>query len=142
MDCARTDSQRFLEYSERSTGQLRNKVISLGYSQETAEALVEWAVKYRFVDDCRFCELYAASKNMGKLRLRIELLKRGVTENAVEDYLSGISDESDFEEIVASVRKKYSRIPHRDTALRRAAGWLGRRGYSGEFIHRVLREAL
>ena len=142
MDCARTDSQRFIEYSERSTGQLRNKMISLGYSAETAEATVEWAVKYGFVDDNRFSEMFAASKIMGKLRLKVELNKRGVGEEAISHILSSLSDESEFSDVAAAVRKKYGGIVNRETAVRRAAGWLERRGYSGEFIHRILREVL
>lgn len=138
---ARTDAQRFLEYSERSTGQLKKKLISLGYSESVSLEIVEWAGKYGFVNDVRFSELFIKSRTMGKLRLRVELLKRGVDEGSVEEVLAGYSDLSEFEEVVASVRKKYGGIQDREKAIRRAAGWLQRRGYSGEFIHRVLAEA-
>ncbi len=139
---ARTDAQRFLEYSERSTGQLKKKLTSLGYSESVSLEIVEWAEKYGFVNDVRFSELFIKSRTMGKLRLRVELLKRGVNQAAVEQVLSGYSDLSEFDEVVASVRKKYGGIQDRERALRRAAGWLQRRGYSGEFIHRVLTEAM
>ena len=139
---AKTDAQRFLEFSERSTGQLIKKLISLGYSESVSLEVVEWAREFGFVNDMRFSELFIKSRTMGKLRLRVELLKRGVEEGAVEKVLSGYSDQSEFDEVVASLRKKYGGIQDREKAFRRASGWLQRRGYSGDFIHRVLKEVL
>lgn len=115
-------------------------MFSLGYESGVVREISEWAQKYGFVNDVRFSELFARSSTMGKLRLRNELLKRGVSESAVEKVLSGVSDQADFDEVAALVKKKYAGILQREKALRRAAGWLERRGYSGEFIHRVLKE--
>lgn len=142
LDCARTDCQAFLAYSERTTGQLRKKIVSLGYPPCAAEKTVRWAVEYGLVDDVRFCGLFARSKTMGKARLRLELRKRGAEEGAVETFLSSLSDEEQFSRVARLVATRYGNIEDRDKALRRASGWLSRRGYSGEFIHRVLKEAL
>jgi len=141
-DCARTDSQRFLTGAERTTGQLRKKVLSLGYSAAVAENTVEWAVKYRFTDDIRFCRMFISSRPMGRIRLRFELLNRGAAEEAVEKILEEHSEEDDFPETVKKVARRYGNLRDRETAVRRAAGWLSRRGYSGGFIHRVIKEAL
>lgn len=142
LHAARTDGQAFLAYSERSTGQLREKMLSLGYPLRVAELTVKWAIEYGFVDDTRYCALFARSKKMGKARLRLELIKRGAEESAVEEYISRLSDEEHFSNAVKLVAARYGRIEDREKALRRASGWLSRRGYSGEFIHRVLKEAL
>jgi len=139
---ARSDAQRFLEYSERSTGQLEKKIISLGYPDALAKETVNWAKEYGFVDDVRFSRLFVRSRTMGKARLRVELISRGVEETAVEQFLSGFSEQREFPETVAAVKKKYAGITDREKAFRRAAGWLQRRGFSAEFIHRVLQEAL
>lgn len=117
-------------------------MLSLGYSEAVSTDILTWAEKYGFVNDIRFCEIFIRSRSMGKLRLRSELLKRGVEETALESVLSSISDQSGFQDAVSEVRKKYGSIQDRDRAYRRAAAWLQRRGYQGEFIHRVLKEAL
>lgn len=142
LHAARADGQAFLACSERSTGQLRRKMLSLGYPPGVAEQTVKWAVEYGFADDLRFCGLFARSKTMGKARLRLELKKRGVEEGAIEAFLSRVSDEEHFSNAVKLVAARYGRIEDRERALRRASGWLSRRGYSGEFIHRVLKAAL
>jgi len=141
-DCARADAGNFLSISERTTGQLLDKLRSLGYPEEIAGETVQWASEKKYVDDRRFCELYMRSKTMGKIRLRLELLKKGAAEDSVEAALKTVSDEQDLALAVKLISRKYGRIENRQKARARAAGWLSRRGYSGEFIHRVLQEAL
>jgi SOS response regulatory protein OraA/RecX len=140
--CARADAGRFLEYRERTTGQLIEKLVSLEYPREVAEDTVAWAGEYGYVNDLRYCSMYISSKSMGKLRLRVELLGKGAAEAAVDEALAGISENGSFQEAVAAVRKRYGALDDGERAFRRAASWLQRRGYPGGFIARVLREAL
>lgn len=141
-DCAKSDVQHFLSYSERSTGQLRKKVISLGFSTEVAEATVCWAIEYGLVDDLRFCALFVSSRTMGRSRLKMELLKRDVPEAAINEVLSTVSEKESVEELIKQVKKRYGHIEDLETARRRGSGWLSRRGFSGEIVHRVLKESL
>jgi regulatory protein len=140
--CARSDAQNFLAYSERSSGQLRKKIISLGYSTSVADSILSWALSYGFVDDLRFCSLFAASGTMGRMRLKMELSRRGVPDNVIEKALAAFSDGDSIDELVKVISRRYGRIPDKITARRRASGWLSRRGFPVEVIYRVLREAL
>lgn len=140
--CARADAGRFLEYRERTTGQLREKLLSLEYPGEVAEDTVAWAEEYGYVNDLRYCGLYISSRSMGKPRLRAELLGKGAAEAAVDEALAGLSENGSFNEAVAAVRKRYGSLEDGERAFRRAAAWLQRRGYPVGFIARVLREAL
>ncbi len=101
-----------------------------------------WAEGYGYVNDLRFCTMYISSRSMGKLRLRAELLGKGVAGAAVDEALAGLSDNEAFHEAVAAVRKRYGSVNDGERAFRRAAAWLQRRGYPGGFIARVLQEAL
>lgn len=140
--CAKADAGQFLSISERTTGQLKAKLTAIGYPDETAADTVHWASKQGYVDDRRFCKIFIKSKSMGKIRLRLELLKRGAEADSVEAVLRTVADESNFAGTVKLISHRYGSIEDREKARRRAAGWLSRRGYSGEFIHRVLQEAL
>ncbi|MCD6587383.1 MAG: regulatory protein RecX [Candidatus Fermentibacteraceae bacterium] len=140
--CARDDVQLFLAHSERSSGQLRKKVLSLSYSGTVADSTVAWAEEYGFVDDNRFCTMFIASRTMGLAGLKMELARRGVPEAAVETALAPISETDNIQDLVRQVSKKYGHLENRETARRRALAWLSRRGFSGETIHRVLKEAL
>jgi len=140
-ECVRNDVQPFLGHSERSSGQLRKKVLSLGYSPAVADSTVAWAEEYGFVDDSRFCTMFIASRSMGLAGFRMELARRGVPGEAVETALASISEGESIQSIVQKVSSKYGHLENRETARRRALAWLTRRGFSGETIHRVLKEA-
>ena len=141
-DCARNDIQRFLAHSERSSGQLRKKVTALGYSASVADTTVSWAVEYDLVDDNRFCALFISSRTMGRVRLEMELSRRGVPGSAIEKALASVSERESFDELVKQVSSRYGHIADYETARRRASGWLSRRGFSSEIVHSVLKEAL
>lgn len=142
IDCARNDIQRFLSFSERSSGQLRDKVLSLCYPGPVADTTVNWAVEYGFVDDKRFCELFISSRTMGRVRFKMELSRRKVPEAIIDQVLETVSETKSREELVKLVSARYGNIADHETARRRASGWLSRRGFSGETIHQVLKEAL
>lgn len=141
-DCARNDIQRFLGHSERSSGQLRKKVTSMGYPVSIAETTVNWAIEYGFVDDSRFCALFISSRTMGRIRLKTELSSRDVPEAVIEKALSAFSEKESTEELIKQVKRRYGHIEDYETARRRASGWLFRRGFSSEIVHSVLKEAL
>ncbi|MCK5841595.1 MAG: regulatory protein RecX [Candidatus Sabulitectum sp.] len=141
-DCARNDVQRFLSFSERSSGQLREKVLSLGYPDPVADITVSWAIEYGFVDDRRFCELFISSRTMGKVRLKMELSRRRVPGAVVDQVLKTVSETESIKELVKQVSTRYGSIADHETARRRASGWLSRRGFSSETVHQVLKEAL
>lgn len=142
LDCAKDAAARFLSYSERSTGQLRDRLRSLEYDTLTVEAVIEWASERGYVNDVRFASVFAGSKTMGTARLKAELRRRGAAESAIRQVLSEQPDDGRFNRAVEQVREKYGGLPSKEKARRRAAGWLGRRGFSTDFILRVLREAL
>ncbi|MCK5785857.1 MAG: regulatory protein RecX [Candidatus Sabulitectum sp.] len=141
-DCARSDIQRFLGYSERSSGQLREKVLSLGYPPFVADHTVDWAVEFDLVDDKRFCALYISSRVMGKIRLKNELSRKKVPEEVIQQVIAEVSERDSREELVRQVSNRYGRIEDRETARRRASGWLSRRGFSSDIVYSVLKEAL
>lgn len=141
-DCARNDIQRFLAHSERSSGQLRGKVVSLGYSAEVADTTVNWAVEFGLVDDLRFCELFISSRTMGRAKLKMELARRGVPLEVIEKSLLSVSERDSKKELVKQISSRYGAIQDNETARRRAFGWLTRRGFSSETVHCVLKEAL
>ncbi|MEA3265810.1 MAG: regulatory protein RecX [Candidatus Fermentibacteria bacterium] len=142
IDCARNDVQRFLSFSERSSGQLRKKVLSLGYPGPVADTIVRWAIESGFVDDRRFCKLFISSRIMGRVRLRMELSRRRVPDAVIDQVLETVSEAESREELVKQIASRYGSIADYETARRRASGWLSRRGFSSETVHQVLKEAL
>ena len=142
LNCAKSDVEPFLSFSERSTGKLYRKVVDSGYSTDVAQIIVGWAKEYNLVDDERFAKLYISSKVFGNSRLKLELRQKGVPEKVVNNCLREISEFNHKKELVSILKKKYGSTPDKEKARRRAYGWLSRRGFSSELIHSVLREVL
>jgi len=78
---------------------------------------------------------------MGDRRLRAELRKRGVSEEIIGHVLDEREDDELIPELVNSVRRKYGSLD-RETAFRRAAAFLSRRGFDSSTAYRVISEAI
>jgi regulatory protein len=142
---ARNDAGRYLEKSEHTAFQLQVYLLSRGYEPTVAGDVVAWAREYGYIDDLRYAKLYIRSHTdrspMGISRLKAELRKRGIGGSIIDEAVTGREDGQLFDDLVVMVRKKYGSL-NRDTAWRRAAGWLSRRGFESAFMYRVLREAI
>jgi regulatory protein len=139
---ARMYANRYLAMAERSTGQLAGKLRERGYMPEVVRGCMDWAREYGLVDDLRYARAFAAGRTMGRAALRARLRKNGVSEAAVAQATSDMDDAGQTEALTEMIRRKYGCLEDRERALRRAAGWLARRGYPPSIIARVLERAL
>jgi regulatory protein len=141
---AANDAGRFLEKAEHTAAQLRDYLLRRGYEPGTADAVVTWASEYGYIDDVRYANLYVKSHTdrspMGVRRMEAELRRRGVPGGTADRVLADMDDEDLFDTLVCEVRKKYGSLD-RDTAWRRGAAWLARRGFDSSLAYRVMKEA-
>ena len=141
---AANDAGRFLEKAEHTAAQLRAYLLRRGYEPGTADDVVAWASGYGYVDDLRYANLYVQSHSgrspMSVRRLGAELRRRGVPGGIVDSVLADRDDECLFDRLVSEVRKKYGSLD-RETAWRRGAAWLARRGFDSSLAYRVMKEA-
>lgn len=134
---------RYLGYRARSEEEVKNYLSKLGYPLPVISKVLNWAREYRFLDDSEFAYRWVETrrrlKPMGKLRLRQELLAKGITEDIIADSLLGLSSE---EEYLSAFQMAESRVMRssRPVSPERVLGWLGRRGYPADVCYRVVRE--
>ncbi len=141
---ARRDSERYLSLSERTLHQLMSYLIGRKYLESVAEDMLRWAERCGLVDDRRYASIFIRSHSrnspMGNFRIRMELKKRGIPESIIDEVLSE-RDESDLHRtLVKTVKNKYGYL-EKQTRLRRARGYLQRRGFQYDLISRVMDEA-
>ncbi len=150
MSQARARGLRFLEARERSRAEVGTRLARYGYTQQVVDRVVEWLEALGYIDDARFAESYVRSsrrRTLGPRRIRAELRLKGVAAKVIEHALneapeaSTDSAEGELEELTSQVRRKFGRLMLTDpvAARRRAAGFLGRRGYQGSVIDKVIR---
>jgi regulatory protein len=124
---------RLVRRSELTCGQLRKKLLARGASSRIAERICQEMRESGFIDDLRYCELFVSTHSeYGFKRMRMELLKRGIERNLVEDVV--VFDQED------EIGKALELIRHWEPELEKEKVWgrLSRRG----FTYSVIREAL
>ncbi|WP_374100727.1 regulatory protein RecX [Naasia sp. SYSU D00057] len=131
-----------------SVAELRDTLAQRGIDSEDAEAEIERLVESRYLDDVRLAESVVRTeterKGKGRSAVVAELRRRKVADEAIEAALEEIDDEEERELAVAVARKRARQLTSYDeqTARRRLAGFLQRRGFSGSVLQHALDAAL
>lgn len=135
---------RSLARRSRSIAEVRARLIKRDVLENTAEALIADLIKSGFLDDRRYAAEYSRSKlrlGFGRLRIRRELLERGVPGSFVDDALR--NEETDFpeEELLRSTLAKRLRNVGEPTTpgqLKNLVNFLQRRGFRSDSIRNEL----
>ncbi len=138
---AKRYTNRYLALSERSSGQLSTKLRERGYLSGVVTDCMAWAREYGLIDDLRYARAFAACHTLGRAGLKARLRGKGVAESAITTVLSETPAGESPDSLAVLVKRRYGSIPDRETARRRAAGWLLRRGFPAGLIAAVLEKA-
>ena len=88
------------------------------------------------MDDYKFAEWYVENrfvkKGISKKRLKMELMKKGVAREIVDEVIDDRDDEEEIRKVIAKKRAKYD-----DEKL---MGYLVRQGFSYDLVKQVLSE--
>ena len=132
---------RLLARREHARAELARKLASHAESAEELESLLDDLSERRLLSDERYVEmrLTARSARYGNARLAQEFRASGVESELVEEALTKVEDELVRARQVW-LRKFGGHSGAADPAERaRQAGFMMRRGFSGDTIRRVLR---
>lgn len=136
---------RFLGYRARSAAEVHNHLISRGYSAAAASGTLEKLHSLSYLNDATFARDWAASKfksrGYGPKRIEQELRSKGIREALIRDVLRETCDPGgEAEKARSLLRKKFESQNLADPkVIRRAVGFLRRRGYSSEVIFALLK---
>lgn len=142
---ARSDAGRYVSRTEHTSAQMKDYLRRRKYLPQVVEEVSSWAVESGLISDRRYTEVFVSSHTdrspMGNYRLKMELRRRGVDESTVSQVLGERDEEELFELLLEEVRTRYAGL-ERERALRRASGYLMRRGFGFDLVRRVLDEAI
>jgi regulatory protein len=97
---------------------------------ELSDTIISKLKSKKYLDDFRFAEYYVENrfvkKGVSTKRLKVELMKKGISKEIIEEVLSG-SERNDTEEIVKIIKKKQSRYTEE-----KMINYLLRQGFSYE----------
>ena len=132
----------------RSRAELAEKLAKKGVPDEVAARLLDRFEEVGLVDDEAFARSWVESRQAGKglarRALAQELRRKGVEDDVAREVLDEVDPEDEVEAARTLVRRKLRSTARldRDTAVRRLAGMLARKGYSSSVAFRVVREEL
>ena len=113
-------------------GSTKSSADSFDFSEEIIRKLKTKG----YVDDWKFAEYYVENrfvkKGISQKRLRMELVKKGVVKEIIDEVLSGRNDEEEIDKMIAKKRAKYD-----DEKL---ISYLCRQGFSYQLAQSRVRE--
>ncbi|RCG32556.1 recombination regulator RecX [Sphaerisporangium album] len=145
---ARAVCLRLLTMAPRTRAQLAEALRRRDIPDEAAESVLSRFSDVGLIDDEAFAEAWVTSRHAGRglarRALAAELRKRGVEEDTVREAIDQIDSDQELETARRLVDRKLPGTRGLEPAarIRRLAGMLARKGYSGGVAYRVVREAL
>jgi regulatory protein len=147
---ARERALRYLGVRDRSRREVEVRLRQVGFDPAVVADTVAWLAGLEYLNDRRFATAYAAEKRRtgwAARRIRTELTGKGVERSVIEEVLqlqeevgSAGAEEAEYA-LELTVRKRFASQFALDpeTAERRLAGFLARRGYDWDTIGRMAR---
>ncbi|MBQ4355110.1 MAG: RecX family transcriptional regulator [Bacteroidales bacterium] len=140
---AMTNTDRVLKYcayQDRSCWEVRRKMRELKMSSAEADELLALLEAEHYVDDARFAESFIRGKmglkRWGRVKLAVELRKRGVEQSLVNEKLAEL-DETVYESNLQYLKERWEREnPDGDRA--KLYRFLMGKGYTGDEISGVV----
>jgi regulatory protein len=132
-----------LARSAKSTAQLRKILEQREIPTEIAEKVIERFTEVGLIDDDTIVNSRRTYKGLAKSAIKRELQEKGISQGLVEQALSGITAEDDFESAKQLATKRYRQMAHLDKEVRnrRLAGYLQRKGYSSSSVFPAIKFA-
>ncbi len=136
-----------LARSAKSTSQLRKILEQREIDPEIAEKVIERFTEVGLIDDAAYAETIVNSrrnyKGLAKSAIKRELNEKGVSQELVEEAISGITAEDDFESAKQLATRRFRQMAHleKEVRTRRLAGYLQRKGYGSNAVFAAIKFA-
>jgi regulatory protein len=145
---ARQVCLELLELGPRTRRELATALEKKGVPEDAAEEVLSRYADVGLIDDAQFASLWVASRHRGRglagRALSQELRRKGIDDDTVKEAVAELEPEQEEATARALVRRKLpqSRNLPTEARVRRLAGMLARKGYSGGLAFRVVKEEL
>ncbi|MBQ3022235.1 MAG: regulatory protein RecX [Clostridia bacterium] len=101
-----------IEFRDRTEKELREKLTAKGYTEEQIEDTVEFLKNYGYIDDKRYALHFISDainlKKWGKIRIRTELLRKGIDRETVEFSLEDAFSKIEDDRVFSIMEKRFS----------------------------------
>lgn len=147
IDRAKQTAYRLLSYRDRSAREIETKLAEKGYSEETIAEVITFLREAGYLDDDRFARHWVRSRtdyrHFGPIRLKRELLEKGIASEEADRAIQQRSEEWDLvEQAEEALRRRFKNSASiGDLKTRQKAyAFLQRRGFGTETILKAFKK--
>lgn len=107
---------RIIERSYKTEKEIKEKLHLKGYEKPAIDYALEFLREYNFINDESYSKMFVKDslKSKGKNRIKMDLKRKGVSEENIVDALANINREEEFLVAKKLCEKKYSQLIKRE----------------------------
>lgn len=131
--------------SEQCAADVRAKILKAGLASDDADYILRYLIDNKYVDNARFAKAFASDKvrfaGWGKIKIRMALRLKGISDQYVSEALSNVKD-SDYSEALSKALIAKARSLHLSAVADRQRLYrhLASRGFEAQVIIPAIRE--
>lgn len=128
-----------IEFKDRTEKELRDKFNEKGYNKNSIEDEIEFLKSYGYIDDKRYAEHFTHDainiKKWGKIRIRTELVRKGVDRETVDNTIEDAFFELEDDILLTQMQTRFKNSDLSNIKERtRIFNFFMRRGFSSDEI--------
>ncbi len=132
---------KFLNYRPRSEDEVRRKLNKHKFQADVIEKVIDRMRHGGLVNDVNFAELWVENRSefrpRGSRLLRMELLKKGITDDVIENATKDLNEDELAFRAASKQARKYKKLEWQEFR-KKMNGFLARRGFDYGIISNVI----
>lgn len=145
---AKAKALHYLAHRDRTETEVRRKLQRSGFDEATVDAAVARLVELDYLDDAAYARAYVQgrfrNRGYGPVRLRSELMRRGVARRLIDAAVEGLMEEEDpLDAARTHAQKRWTRLARESDPRKRRkklSDYLLRRGFTYDTVRQVVDE--
>ncbi|MGP1410455.1 MAG: regulatory protein RecX [Peptoanaerobacter stomatis] len=141
---AKQQALRILSSSSKTRKELINRLRQKKFTQDAVDYAMNFVDKYEFINEEDMAEKLVSGaykrKKYSKRKIQNELRQKGIDYEVINELVSDIDDDEEYENAMHFAQKKYKSISTKDneTIKRRLISALSYRGFNYDIIRKVI----
>ncbi|MDS1004623.1 recombination regulator RecX [Clostridium sporogenes] len=143
---AKNYALKYIEKSLKTESQVKEKLYSKEYEEDTINSVVNFLKEYNFINDDKYCDMYIREKlNIyGRNKIKYALLNKGIKEGLLIEKINNIDEEKEKKIAYKLVEKKFkimiSREKDKFKIYKKIWSYIISKGYNSNIAEWIINE--
>ncbi len=139
-------AQKYCAYQERSQQEVRDKLYTFGLHKNDVENIIAELIISGFLKEERFANAFAGgkfrTKGWGRIKIKLALKQKRVSENLIKQALKGIDDRDYLKELKKIIAEKSKKVSEKNPMKKnyKVAQYAISRGFEAELVWSLLKQ--